>query len=261
MSRIVSAAFPNARRKMCSATKCYVYYGIAPIPGVDMDATASRSFQRLSEESLVGKEMPTLSSNPIVPCHSMPSVQSQLPMGPLAVDARREINWDSVFQTLADELEAVRVSGSLSLLDGPVSLPSLEMFSVREIQQTLETYSPRLWTLLQRLVHSPCVDSSSEASARTKATISESLILKHRDPRASGMQLLTTFMLIAKGTNKEVITHLNHMGVCMSYSQAWRRLKSIASDPAGLQQLVDKPLLWVYDNLNIYQRVHHERSG
>ena len=58
-----------------------------------------------------------------------------------------------------------------------------------------------------------------KSSARLKAAITESVILKQRETRASGIQLLTSFMLVSKGTSREVITHLNRMGICMSYSQ------------------------------------------
>eukprot|EP00118_Oscarella_pearsei_P007217 m.34573 g.34573 ORF g.34573 m.34573 type:complete len:252 (+) comp31999_c0_seq2:517-1272(+) len=93
-----------------------------------------------------------------------------------------------------------------------------------------------------------------------KAVLAELIILKYCDARISGLQLLTTFMLIAKGTNREAKGHLNHMGVCQSYVQAWRRLTSIACDPRRLQNVIDEPCLWVYDNLNIFKGVRHERK-
>lgn len=246
---------------------------MSPIPGfeiacTDPDVAASRSPQGSSpvaEGSLVATGSSSLATiPPFVPYerrHSLPSIQLPPPASALAVDALRAINWDSVLQTLADEIEAVRASCSMSLLDGPLSQTNLEAFSVREIQETLETHSPRLWTLIQGLVQGPSVEPASKASIRLKATISEALMLKHRDPRANGLQLLTTFMLIAKGTNKEVITNMNHMGICLSYKQAWRRLKIIASDQTRVQRLAEKPLMWVYDNLNVFRGVHHERSG
>ena len=121
---------------------------------------------------------------------------------------------------------------------------------------TFELCSPCLWKLLGRL-------STPHASAETSisATIATSLLLKSKQPRSSGLQLLTTFLLIAKSTPKQVITTLNHLGMCLSYQHGWRRLKQIAEDEGQVQRLVQQPILWVYDNLNIPAGLCHERSG
>ena len=147
------------------------------------------------------------------------------------------------------------------LLVGPVSPPELHQFSFRGIDDCLKTHSPHLYLLLQKLISSGDRREEAEDSVRMKTAVAESVLLKQRDPRASGMQLLTTFKLIAKGNSKDVLTHLNHMGICMSYRQAWRRLQTIADDPDRLKQFEGRQCLWVYDNFNLFGGVHHERQG
>ena len=95
----------------------------------------------------------------------------------------------------------------------------------------MQSYSPHLWNLLCALVSRSTVSSpTSEATSRVGATIASSLMLKFRDAKASWMQLLTTLVLIAKGTKKEAITTLDHLGVALSYQQTWRRLQSMSTE-------------------------------
>ena len=77
----------------------------------------------------------------------------------------------------------------------------------------LQSYSPHLDS--RSTVSSPTLEDTS----RVGATIASCLMLKFRDAKASGMQLLATLVLIAKGTKKEAITTLNHLGVALSYQQ------------------------------------------
>ena len=43
-----------------------------------------------------------------------------------------------------------------------------------------------------------------------------------------GFQLRVSLMLVARATSKHVITDLNHIGVCLSYSQTFRYVEDIA---------------------------------
>ena len=144
-------------------------------------------------------------------------------------------------------------------MTGPVNIKGLSKFPMREIWTTQERQSPHLTFILRNLVEDE--RRKNHASARLKAAITESVILKQRATRASGIQLLTSFMLVFKGTSREVITHLNCMEICMSYSQTWRRLEDVAADPERLRDVRSKPVLCVYDNLNIYRSLHHERTS
>ena len=56
----------------------------------------------------------------------------------------------------------------------------------------------------------------------------------------------------------QVITFLNHMGVCVSYQGAWMYL---TTESKCLEFVQSGHWLWVYDNLNLHQKVRHEREG
>ena len=59
----------------------------------------------------------------------------------------------------------------------------------------------------------------------------------------------------------QAITSLNHLGVCLSYRQTWDYLKSLVQQCNFTTQIQQGCWLWVYDNLNIHQRIRHERQG
>ena len=52
---------------------------------------------------------------------------------------------------------------------------------------------------------------------------------------------------------------LNHAGVCVSYATAWKYLRQISAEAMYLERIREGHWIWAYDNLNIYQRVRHER--
>ena len=54
---------------------------------------------------------------------------------------------------------------------------------------------------------------------------------------------------------------LNHAGVCLSYRNTWRYLKLLTQEANFLQRVQSGKWVWVYDNLNIHQKVRHERQG
>ena len=59
----------------------------------------------------------------------------------------------------------------------------------------------------------------------------------------------------------QVITVLNHAGLCTSYTTAWKYLKQLTQESRYLEIIRDGYWLWIYDNLNLHQKVRHERQG
>ena len=66
------------------------------------------------------------------------------------------------------------------------------------------------------------------------------------------MALLTAYMLVARGTGKQAITDLSHLGASQSYQLALRRLENLANDCQDVQQLTKETHIRLYDNLNLY---------
>ena len=54
---------------------------------------------------------------------------------------------------------------------------------------------------------------------------------------------------------------LNHAGVCVSYTTAWKYLKKLSIESRFLEIVRDGHWIWAYDNLNFNIRVRHERDG
>lgn len=77
-------------------------------------------------------------------------------------------------------------------------------------------------------------------------------------------------MLVARSTNSQVGTYtklmrniliMNHAGICVSYVTTWKYLKQL-TDQARYTELVrEGHWLWVFDNVNMHQKVRHEREG
>ena len=59
----------------------------------------------------------------------------------------------------------------------------------------------------------------------------------------------------------QVITVLNHAGVCVSYVTAWKYLKKLTAESRYLEVVREGHWIWAYDNLNFNLRVCHEREG
>ena len=57
------------------------------------------------------------------------------------------------------------------------------------------------------------------------------------------------------------MTALNHAGICMSYASTWNYLRLLTSQAKYTELVKSGHWIWVYDNLNIHQRVRHERAG
>lgn len=59
----------------------------------------------------------------------------------------------------------------------------------------------------------------------------------------------------------QALTTLSHAGVCVSYSTAWRYLRQLITESRCEEMIRTGHWQWVYDNVNIHQRVRHEREG
>ena len=54
---------------------------------------------------------------------------------------------------------------------------------------------------------------------------------------------------------------LNYAGICMSYQRSWEYLHQLTTEAKLLEVVRSGYWLWVYDNVNLHQRVRHEREG
>ena len=54
---------------------------------------------------------------------------------------------------------------------------------------------------------------------------------------------------------------LSHAGVCMSYTSTWAYLMKLTQDAQYTEIVKTGHWIWIYDNLNMHQKVRHERGG
>ena len=111
-----------------------------------------------------------------------------------------------------------------------------------------------------------------------KAVSALCTILNARCGKVKGLQLLISMMLIARSTGRQVrlkpkyttqwdytsIIHyrfLNHAGICMSYNSTWLYLRQLTTQARYTDAVCSGRWLWIYDNLNIHQRVRREHTG
>ncbi len=61
--------------------------------------------------------------------------------------------------------------------------------------------------------------------------------------------------------HSQAIAVLNHAGICTSYHTTWAYLRQLTTEAQYLDVVRDGHWQWVYDNINMYQRIRHERQG
>ena len=59
----------------------------------------------------------------------------------------------------------------------------------------------------------------------------------------------------------QAIATLNYAGVCSSYISAWKYLQQLTLEANYREAVKTGHWQWVYDNVNMHQRVRHEREG
>ena len=106
-------------------------------------------------------------------------------------------------------------------------------------------------------------DDEHSHAATLKSVTALSTLLKCCSVKVLGLQLFLSIMLIARATSNynthtQVMTVLNHAGVCVSYTTAWKYLKKLTVESRYLDIVREEHWIWAYDNLNINLKVHHE---
>lgn len=92
-------------------------------------------------------------------------------------------------------------------MTGPTSEELIDTYSISAIQHQLRLLAPRLFDLLTAIVLPPMRYYEAHTAARdseTSVTYTILNLLKHRTDRAMGLPLIITFLLISKGTSKQV---------------------------------------------------------
>ena len=101
------------------------------------------------------------------------------------------------------ELDALTLP-HIAAYHGPDTVEHLERFSMDTITAEFVQHAPHLYQLLCQLGQGRC---QSESQKSTQAIMSLCTLMKGRSRVVLGMQLLITFMLIARATSRQVCPH------------------------------------------------------
>ena len=210
----------------------------------------------------------------------------------------------------------------LDVFHGPSTQDHFHQFSIDKVIDELKTNAPDLVEFFGMLGQTNRHDEQDDLArlGQLRLMTSMATLLKCRSVQVLGIQLLLTFMLIARSTSKQVksvqahvhaceivtlignaslvsslhntnkrvgtrlivlqnsyagnsyititvhnynvqaIAVLNHIGVCTSHTMAWKYLRQLTTEARYLETIRSGHWIWVYDNLNLHQRIRHERE-
>ena len=187
-------------------------------------------------------------------------------------------------QKLDDQMQTLLQSNMCSF-HGPDTVDHFHRFSLDTVIAELHTAAPDVVELFQHLAKGDRFEDDDELSriVQIRSTTALCTLLKGRSVKLLGLQLLFSFMLIEQAASKQVrkqshhltiiigykYTHniiqittvLNHAGLCTSYATTWKYLKQLTQESMYLESIKEGCWLWIYDNLNLHQKVRHERQG
>ena len=89
-------------------------------------------------------------------------------------------------------------------------------------------------------------------------SLTATTVLAKNSDHVKGFQLLLSLMLTARATSKSVITTLNHIAICLSYSQTIRYVENSARAIDKRRELQRGHWIVAYNNININKQVRHE---
>lgn len=171
------------------------------------------------------------------------------------------IPWDRVRAELDTELVSLQRTGGV-LSTGPIDTEdpgSLTEFSFSQLHDQLLQHAPNITFLLSTIGSSGDVTKTVTTPKDIHSLAAISVLAKKNSDNVKGFQLLLSLMLVARATSKLVITTLNHIGICLSYSQTLRYIENAARTIENSRELSHGHWIVAYDNINIQKRMRHER--
>lgn len=199
VSTAAKLAFPESFSRRVGKSKLSYYFGIEESSGLSPVApqpSASGQQQADSEEQL-----------------RMMNSQLTERIKELECRIRQLEHAQSAFNpdNLLVELDAL-TQRNVAAYHGPDTVEHLERFSMDTITSDFVQYAPHLYQLLCQLGQGRCQSESRESN---QAIMCLCALMKGRSKMVLGMQLLITFMLIARATSRQVCTciHTSHANI------------------------------------------------
>ena len=200
-----------------------------------------------------------------------------------------ELRSSSVLPSHLQSQMQVALHPSNVLYSGPSSIERFHSFSVESAVAELKRLAPDVYRLIATLATTHRLDVEGEdREARLtdlRCVTSLSTLLKNRSMKVLGIQLLLSFMLIARATSKQVRECYNNtvlIDMYIHYNNYLYRLllcstmleyvyltgllgiicrKKLTTEAMYIETIRHDHWVWVYDNFNMQERVRHEREG
>ena len=111
----------------------------------------------------------------------------------------------SISPSLLESQMQATMNPSSRVYSGPNSVQRFQVFSIDSVIAELKTHAPDLYKLIVALGSTHTVEEGEVASlSELRAATSMCILFKNRSMRVLGVQLLLTYMLIARATSKQV---------------------------------------------------------
>ena len=167
---------------------------------------------------------------------------------------------------------------------GPDNIIHFKSFNVDTVIAEMRDFAPNLYGLLKSMgkgtstndgtqLYRRCesghfpqhsVEVSIGQSSRSSAAHNSDAIISKinkQTGKKSHYNFICTYILLKYNYFHQAITVLNHAGVCVSYQTAWKYLQQLTTEARYHEIVQSGHWQWVFDNLNMNQRVRHEREG
>ena len=204
LSRAISEEFPSSQSiKLGKQRQVYVV-GVDRL-GASSSAAASSDDSSVCLRSALNKSDNLQCENTILQ-QRIEDLQQQNDDLHKELNLLRQREHSLVSTTLLDSQMGGLLSSSLSVFHGPNTVEHFEEFSVDGVIADLQARAPdvvQLFTLLGRMDRHNDGDDLAPLS-QLRVMTSLTTLLKCRSIQVAGVQLLLTFMLIARSTSKQV---------------------------------------------------------
>lgn len=214
LSRIISEEFPSSKSVKLGKQRQVYIVGVdrLELPGASTSAAADSDDFSECLRSALNKNDDLQRENTILQ-QRVEDLQLQNDDLHEELDGLRQREHSLVSTALLDSQIGRLLSSSLSVFHGPNTVEHFEEFSVDAVIADLQTNAPDVVQLFNMLGVTHRHDDGDELVSFSQLRVMTSLttLLKCRSIQVLGVQLLLTFMLIARSTSKQVNNNYNVM--------------------------------------------------
>ena len=210
ISQFVKQAFPNTEHKKLGKQRQTYVLGIEPV------SEAGASFPSSSECQLLQQEVKKLRDELCWYQQEVKNLQEELGECKRTVEALQqevsELRTSSISPSLLQSQMQAALRPNNLVHSGPSSVERFKSFSIQNVIAELKRHTPDVYNLIAALgtTHTRPRDDQGTNVSDLRSLTSLCTLLKNRSMKVLGIQLLLTFMLIARATSKQVRKSYNY---------------------------------------------------